>query len=813
MSEPKEMSRHGWLRRNLWQHWPTDFWGILAILGMAVILGHRLLGSAVSAPGDISSTLSPWNAIAPKAVHNGILHDVILTVYPNRHFVNNELQRGQIPLWDPYIVMGQPALADGNMAVFYPTTLLLGNLSAGHALDAEMFIHILLIMLGTYLLVRVWGGGVLGAVAAATAFSGCSTLTIWQQYGILFNVAPWLPWLLLCFTLAQRRRRLLWLSAAGIVLGLAFLANFVQWTIYDLVLLGAFAAFLAVQALPTRSVGKILRPFADLLVTVLIGAGIGAIQLLPFFELTSFSPRTTLRGYDYIKSWSAPLHQLLTLFAPNFFGTPNVGGSLWGTSAMANGGFYAEHTIFWGILPGILALTAPFWRNSRLVWFLWAAMLLVASAVFGAATLHILGAVPAFDVFKPSRMSYLLCFLGAILCGLVLDRVFEKGRVWRSLGVLTALTVAVRIGLHVALLRSRSQLPMVTAPTQESLRWMTFIAAAAFEILALTTLRWRHARIVGQCAFVLLIGLDIAHYSLPYNAATLPEEALFPRPQVLSLLPASPVPLRVAAINQPNSAVLFTPNTLSVYGLADVGGYDSLLTREFLAYMSQVEKTEQGGNFIVVRRFDSPLLDLAGVQYFFSNVPLDEAGQQLELLGHAEQVYLYRNLQALPRTFIVPTVTQAQNDDEAIRMIGEPAFAPCRTAIVETPLSLPPPLAMKPGCVGNATITDYHATTVRIRANTPTAGVLVLSDAYYPGWQVTVDGVAQTVFRTDGEFRGVSLGPGNHDIEFFFRPVSLVRGGTITGVALAVALCMIGIGIRRRPQRVITADLASKRQE
>ena len=66
---------------------------------------------------------------------------------------------------------------------------------------------------------------------------------------------------------------------------------------------------------------------------------------------------------------------------------------------------------------------------------------------------------------------------------------------------------------------------------------MTIIAVCGIIALAVSVLRWHDAGVVAACLFVLIIALDIAHFSLPYNATTIAENKLYPRPQVLSLLP------------------------------------------------------------------------------------------------------------------------------------------------------------------------------------------------------------------------------------------------------------------------------------
>ncbi|HEX6511879.1 MAG TPA: oligosaccharide flippase family protein, partial [Chloroflexota bacterium] len=65
-------------------------------------------------------------------------------------------------------------------------------------------------------------------------------------------------------------------------------------------------------------------------------------------------------------------------------------------------------------------------------------------------------------------------------------------------------------------------------------------------------------------------------------------------------------------------------------------------------------------------------------------------------------------------------------------------------------------------------------------------GLLVLTDNNFPGWKATVDGQPAEVLTTDYTFRGVPLPPGGHTVEFTFTPTSLVAGGLVSALSLAV---------------------------
>lgn len=64
------------------------------------------------------------------------------------------------------------------------------------------------------------------------------------------------------------------------------------------------------------------------------------------------------------------------------------------------------------------------------------------------------------------------------------------------------------------------------------------------------------------------------------------------------------------------------------------------------------------------------------------------------------------------------------------------------------------------------------------------AGVLVVSEAWFPGWRVTVDGHTAPVLRVDGLVLGVAVAPGQHVVRFHYQPPGLGAGLLISGVTV-----------------------------
>ncbi|MCX7838327.1 MAG: hypothetical protein N2559_02580, partial [Anaerolineae bacterium] len=80
--------------------------------------------------------------------------DILGSYYPYAVEYARALVAGRIPLWTPLIQCGFPLLAEGEVAVFYPTRPLLLTLMPAHfALSYEVLLHLAWMVCGMYLFV------------------------------------------------------------------------------------------------------------------------------------------------------------------------------------------------------------------------------------------------------------------------------------------------------------------------------------------------------------------------------------------------------------------------------------------------------------------------------------------------------------------------------------------------------------------------------------------------------------------------------------------------------------------------------------
>ncbi len=169
---------------------------------------------------------------------------------------------------------------------------------------------------------------------------------------------------------------------------------------------------------------------------------------------------------------------------------------------------------------------------------------------------------------------------------------------------------------------------------------------------------------------------------------------------------------------------------------------------------------------------------------------------------HVEDIgetVVYENLRAMPRVWMVPEVVTLA-PQEVLRAIQTSQlpdgriYDPAQLALVEDPLALQAPNRE----TGTAHVVHLSDTHMDVHTISPTPSFLVLSDAHYPGWEVTIDGVATPLFRTNYVLRGVMVPAGRHVVRFAFRPRSLYLGASISAVAAACLLGMVAIGAWRR---------------
>jgi hypothetical protein len=146
-----------------------------------------------------------------------------------------------------------------------------------------------------------------------------------------------------------------------------------------------------------------------------------------------------------------------------------------------------------------------------------------------------------------------------------------------------------------------------------------------------------------------------------------------------------------------------------------------------------------------------------------------------------------------PRAWIVPHAERLETDPLA-------ALKQCdfsSTVLIASAEAPPHANGEKPG---TARIMEYRPNRVAVELD-GTAGWLVMSDVWFPGWTCRVDGVEVEVYRANHAFRAVPVSAGSKRAEFTFSPLSYRVGWWISVCALVSLVLVAAVGLVFRLKR------------
>jgi hypothetical protein len=155
------------------------------------------------------------------------------------------------------------------------------------------------------------------------------------------------------------------------------------------------------------------------------------------------------------------------------------------------------------------------------------------------------------------------------------------------------------------------------------------------------------------------------------------------------------------------------------------------------------------------------------------------------------------NRTALPRAYVPLSARLVQNDEEAVSRLTGFDFDPRKTVLMTDDVGLPQ--AMR----GTARVRYETPTRTHLDIDMQTAGLVLLSDRWDPGWHAELDGADCPIYRVDLALRGFRVPAGKHSIVCTYDPASLRKGFAITAAGCAVLLLWsIWLVISRRRARL-----------
>jgi hypothetical protein len=155
-----------------------------------------------------------------------------------------------------------------------------------------------------------------------------------------------------------------------------------------------------------------------------------------------------------------------------------------------------------------------------------------------------------------------------------------------------------------------------------------------------------------------------------------------------------------------------------------------------------------------------------------------------------------RNNRVFPRAFLVDGYV-VRDGNAARRTLRDGLLDFHRVVLLEQEPEAGDRPAPADGEVGDARITQYRDQRVVIRTGAAGPRLLVLTDVYYPGWRVSIDGRPAKLYRGNFAFRAVAVPAGFHTVTFEYRSASVRTGAAVSVVALLLVIAAVVRGRRQ----------------
>jgi hypothetical protein len=543
-----------------------------------------------------------------------------------------------------------------------------------------------------------------------------------------------------------------------------------------------------------------------------------------------------------------------------------IGSALMGRPDLLN---YVENSLYLGVIPLALIGCLRFGKRGNGVATLLAFLcLIILSLAFGFwFTVYPMWWIPGFRL-EPRRTLLIFTLLASLLAAFSYDRI-RKGKEESAKPVFFAgllLALAVVSGVAGAFFNDsiafffRNQTAgnprfAEAAASGGNAEWIIGENARQirFALLHLAlaaalggTALLRHALQPGRIAFCFMVFallVDLVPLSWHVNGPQKPDGFLKEHLALELMRPASETDhFRIFRFGETTSNAIKVPlpgNMATHFGIEDGECYSVQTLKRYFRLVNTVQPAppiaDQGVWILPISVPDalrSPVLDLVGVRFLFAWKKVPE-GMGFEEVYGGKGLHVYRNIEAFPRAFLVPEASFFDPDKY------KDARSPMKKVVDKHVLMLNPDpdvwshvlVAMRSpgvdlrskvfleaapfewerdeGPLPNALVRYPRPEEVEITFDGPNpGGILVLTDAFYPGWEAEVDGVPTTVMPADLAFRAVAVPRGSEKVVFRFDPPDVKRGLAVTllsGVVLIACTLFFIFRKRRRGEPVSEA--------
>jgi len=761
-------------------------------------------------PGDLLiSEYNPWKTYSyfgynPGSYPNKAQYfDVLRQLYPWKILGIDQFRSGNIPLWNPYNFSGAPLLANFQSALFYPLNVVYSFLPWVFAWSILVIIQPFLALFFTFFYARKIGLSRLGSVFSAVSFAFSSFMTVWLEYNTIGHVILWLPLILLSIENLLLQKEIKWILLFVFSLVSSLFAGHIQIFFYLLLFLTAYFLF------RNFSLHKkiINRNFLFFFLLIFLSLGIGAIQLIPGFELINESARSP-HSYDFmIKKILIQPWQLIMFFVPDFFGNP------------ATRNYYLPDTYIGkvtsvGIVSVFFILISIFFKKDNIKRFYLGTCLLILLLVTRnplTAALYKME-IPVFSANAPTLGVFLFCFSASILAGFGLDLYKKESLGLKKHFYLISPFFLLFLFSYFAIFFLNKINLIDSTSFKVSLHNLSYstIILFFFSFFILWGATKKKLKYIVLICLLILNMFDLLRLFEKFNPFS-PKELVFPKAPVLEFLQ------KEGGINRfwGYGYGAIEANFASYYKLFSPDGYDPLYPKLYGEFIGSSKNGKIQKVFTAENRSDAKVapssgeddflsnyyrfkvLDLLGVRYILdrienrsSKIIFDK--ERFRLIYQKDGWRIFENLKAAPRLFLSSSYKTFETDQEFEKLFFASDFDPAKTILLEKDFNAINKFGISEKEIGdNLKIVSYKPNEIVFETSVKGNKILFLSDTYYPGWKALVDGRETKIYKANYAFRAIVIPAGIHTGKFIYDPESFKLGYRVTLLSAAALLIFI----------------------
>jgi len=715
---------------------------------------------------------------------------------------HQELADGEVPSWNPYEGLGAPLAGNMQSAVFDPLQLASHLHPTPLVHDLSTLFALFLVAIGAYAAARSMRISPVAGVVAGCVYGLSGWFFIYSNNN-WFSVFAWLPLIVACIEWTVRSTRPLPVALLALALAGSVLVGMPEPTFIIFVAAGIYSVlrlFVGPRARTTRVAGTL-----RLAVGAAIGLMLAAPLVMLFREYIPLSYNIHAQLGD-----TPPLTDAPSLFL-NWL-MPKINALPSSTYA------YSSNWVGIGAVAlATIGVTSARARQRFPVWPLLVIGAVTAIQIYGGVLVAWTRFLPVWSQvlwprFGTPVIALVIALLAAAGVQTVLDGEVDRRRLAFGLAVLATVGLACYVSAKSRPLGIRSSIHAFGG-------WPLAVVVLAAILIVVLTVR-------ASLAGVIVVGLVVLEVLLlaPHGFYG-PRENAYRTYGWTTFLSAQTAKDSSRVFSTDG---LLYPDTAGVYGLSDLRTLDALypdrywrLVRTFISTGVSDRFTAVGPDEGAPNVAANPIFDLLGVRYLMykTNAPSGPpawATTQYRVVYKDKDVTIYENTHAAPRAFVAHDAHRVADMDAAMRFFTRGDHAkfpdasvqvsvdPTRTAVIEAERGdVPDAPACAPTATSEARIVSRTATSVKVDVDNSCAGLLVLSDQYYPGWSATVNGRNSKIYATDVALRGVFVPKGQSVVEFHYQPTSFRVGVAIWVLALLGLLLWVPLARLddRRKQR------------